>query len=1118
MNQDLKHFRKYCRTLRREAQGESGIALIFAIGFLAVLMVIGLGFAANSLIAGKIAKNSNFKTQATVLADSALTQASLTLQESYNAPSTYGYDLHHIYSQDESKRFVNYRTNTGDEDTVSYDNGTYPWGKDDDSDDASEANRDYQTFLDTFQINIANQAVYKLEDMEDYQKFVPEAVRRNTGRQSRFAWHYIPVDNSSIVRDADDEDEYADEEEQFTQIIGRIAYIALPPVNKLDITSTSMDAAEKMADRVKGYNSVEDDEEKVKNFAQQFDLSTFKEDYLFGSSTDLNNVQLPPKRDPESSADPLSCYMANRWVSFEQFYASMYDGYKPSAFDDHKNTTWSYLDFVGNPRPEVFWYDKGADRKIDESEMYPRFDLSADLLCKAPNHTHSDDCVARLLDSSNIEAVDLDDDDHTFDAAKTIQYFRIIGATPRSFKSLKALRSQIVANFLDYQDDDDIPTSGVISGDEDAGDIQSCPPENWIAKTADNDGNMPDFTGNERSWYLSALDSTVYCDVDITRSSIDNSLTATLAVNAAVFPHLYYMFEYQDQNYSDFGETQPDGDLKKAANCEVQVTGKFTIYYQLGLQSGTKEVPFSQTVTMSTSSSGSTSASGNTEFSLDLGISSVTMPAGTPFPISVRLLDVDLYDMILKQDNIPVDCAKLRVTLSQQNSTDRSDHYPSFREAYNVSINNSEFRGAQLAPSVPMLPDDDSGSVSDGTDISTWTEGTHAGNQIVFRTICSDPRQNLNPGDWQPLEWKNWNNPENYLPSDTTGDRESEVTAWITNRPMKTAAELGRIHRGAQWETINLRACGSSPADYNPNADLNAEGISYKMGDAGILDQVTEIFGSGYRFGTWDPNLTEPVIYDDDELYYSSPLLQSLLKGIFKDDDCLSLAQSLTYGIASDTSLSSDLELRPFNRVKQFRKRPDKDVTGTTVSFTQDDETGSDSVFRSASNPTIGSGKKFLLNRAMLADQAVYWPGRTDMITTFSNMVRQVAGKNYTEGNKMQQEALLSKFIMTAETGYFPTTVQVLIVAQSIEDIGALTDDNTYADEEPVGLPVTLVSSKGNAITKDCVMGQFDYYYDEDNDEEVYFDEITGEVKMLVTFTRDIWSNKWKIFDIQYLQ
>ena len=121
----------------------------------------------------------------------------------------------------------------------------------------------------------------------------------------------------------------------------------------------------------------------------------------------------------------------------------------------------------------------------------------------------------------------------------------------------------------------------------------------------------------------------------------------------------------------------------------------------------------------------------------------------------------------------------------------------------------------------------------------------------------------------------------------------------------------------------------------------------------------------------------------------------------------------------------------------------------------------------------------------------------------------------------MQQEALLSKFIMTAETGYFPTTVQVLIVAQSIQDIGGLTDDDWYANDNSDDikkLPVTLVSSKGNAITKDCVMGQFDYYYDEDNDEEVYFDEITGEVKMLVTFTRDIWSNEWKIFDIQYLQ
>jgi type II secretory pathway pseudopilin PulG len=62
---------------------EKGVALLFAIGILALLMVLALAFVTNAVLGQKIASNVNNRTQATLLARSAYSRLMASLA-SYN--------------------------------------------------------------------------------------------------------------------------------------------------------------------------------------------------------------------------------------------------------------------------------------------------------------------------------------------------------------------------------------------------------------------------------------------------------------------------------------------------------------------------------------------------------------------------------------------------------------------------------------------------------------------------------------------------------------------------------------------------------------------------------------------------------------------------------------------------------------------------------------------------------------------------------------------------------------------------------------------------------------------------------------------------------------------------
>ncbi len=127
-------------------------------------------------------------------------------------------------------------------------------------------------------------------------------------------------------------------------------------------------------------------------------------------------------------------------------------------------------------------------------------------------------------------------------------------------------------------------------------------------------------------------------------------------------------------------------------------------------------------------------------------------------------------------------------------------------------------------------------------------------NQIIYYA-ANDPRYNLATDGW--TQGQTWGDSVNakatpgalnhadFCNPNPGGSKDSETgvtepslvsTAYIRNGPMETLWELGAIHRGAPWETINLKAYKPVTlwAMRTPDALLG----TYSDGDANILSQV----------------------------------------------------------------------------------------------------------------------------------------------------------------------------------------------------------------------------------------------------------------------------------------
>lgn len=318
------------------------------------------------------------------------------------------------------------------------------------------------------------------------------------------------------------------------------------------------------------------------------------------------------------------------------------------------------------------------------------------------------------------------------------------------------------------------------------------------------------------------------------------------------------------------------------------------------------------------------------------------------------------------------------------------------------------------------------------------------------------------------------------------GDNTNHLsTAYIRNAPMQSLWELGVIHRGAAWQTLNLKAAGApggtgsiSPSDMKQGLSWdNPSGTSYANGDGGILEQV-KLTEKAYSYGLININMfcSDPNINENYQSDYDDQMGQALFYNILYGQ------QISTFETETQGTISIGM---------------DTTITDALKSACYIDET---------------SQKKPFASRTQFLD----WKYKSDenkrLFTAFGAL------PSITSSSDAQREEIVGKTINLLKAEQSASNViQFIVVAQTIRDLSG-----TVARVRPDDAAV---------VTRNCAYGQFDVarYIDKDGskitsdasgnisndgsdpstpdstqspDDFIYFDEITGEVKMLVTLEK----------------
>ncbi len=409
-------------------------------------------------------------------------------------------------------------------------------------------------------------------------------------------------------------------------------------------------------------------------------------------------------------------------------------------------------------------------------------------------------------------------------------------------------RRQIAANLIDYCDSNNIPTSNVPPGNLSG----EGTPGSWGLSS-----HIPEYTGNERTPYLNEFQiTTSYQGLSITTGAIEISAspqvieytrTATASFSTAGL-RAEIINIYKDINNSDIIGKSPkvkllcelsdeafvialDGETPKSHTFSLPSGGKFILEAD-----GTKDwemindgyfvFPREADEPVPLIDLGSeteiklTATATNTDYD--------ALPGKCDFTLKFTL---KITNAILEYDTGNVDYAKIdkELKFTAKNSTDG-------KIEYTITANK---------PSPGATVND---LTADPTTIHTFSVQTE------------DPRQNLNPDDWN-IETNDYTTASNIGqindksdPSVVGDDRDLETvtdpasngsshlsTAYIRNAPMQSPWELGFIHRGKKWQTINL-------LNYDKDKAVDAIAIGskyfipgggkYEDGDANILDQI----------------------------------------------------------------------------------------------------------------------------------------------------------------------------------------------------------------------------------------------------------------------------------------
>ena len=274
-------------------------------------------------------------------------------------------------------------------------------------------------------------------------------------------------------------------------------------------------------------------------------------------------------------------------------------------------------------------------------------------------------------------------------------------------------------------------------------------------------------------------------------------------------------------------------------------------------------------------------------------------------------------------------------------------------------------------------------------------------------------------------------------------------TAFIRNAPMESPWELGFIHRATRWQTINLKAYDTAKAyqtiTIGSNKYIPGGGV-YSAGDANILDQI--------------------------KMTASAKSPQKINLKLQRAENFTALFSKIKLGCAINQTTMSVSSMAGINPASGT-ELPSSSIPGLA----------------SAIDSQYDNGGR---TRAAIAND---FSAEADVL-------------GYKSDGEVEE--LIGKTINLTKVGGTADRFTLIVLAQSIKDIGG-----TAAN--PIN--ISKYSDNGDIQSENCVLGQFDAYINtssNDLKDNVYFDEISAEQKIQVECERGI-DGTIKITSFKYI-
>lgn len=1096
--------------------GQQGVALLFALGILSMLLILGLAFVANSLLAQKVAANNSNRSQAKMLAQSGISRMVISLMYYQELVAEKGYsvkDYSDVYS-------------VGDPDT------------------SSDAKKDGL--------------------LGEKSKLIPSgmASRYDVDTDLHGEWIYFTAKediDSSTTQD---------------KIIGRIAYQMLPAARTSNINMEHLLRGVYDFDEPGNPDGTTDttpDRRIPWDVRWGFDINELNLD----ASDVLKEWQTT--HAPENEAE----FKAKTYAAFFEAYGGKSEtGGDPPLFsasdpDLVEKKAWVkrwLAEGTVPAEPEVYHYQAGnVDGQVLQNiKTYHRFNLG-----KIDDIDSTDDIwYARFdtADKNNLQAVEnLTAKSEQFRANDSLTprgvglpFLKLIGSSPGSFSNIEERRRQIAANLNDYCDEDSIPTSDV-------------PAEEWVdglAADSSIDTAWPRYTGNEKTPYINEFAFGFNINPSVEKKSSPQTMKIKADVKAELAAELISMYEKTPENTYTLYMGLPASEFTLTLAMKAEIEVKETDTSEPTTITVEKEVPLKFAPESETGSAldvrkmefgSSLWKDGYALNHLELQLKedgSDSAAAGEAVLDCSKDISSTAVLVTLKKVRFAIKSFTFKVhgiALTREQTVDGAT------SEYGVDF--VRWNESFSAPELVLFSDLAGYDASSG--FNEATSGTFSVTDDKLKKVylagmqARDPRQNLNvkqnlssdadydadKSDWRTfsdIKWveydssiagdnhyddgvlsmkvdfaaetiadsfenglvnKDVSNPSNRekdADGVVVGDHETETdpawrteagaaegdpetehhlsTAYIRNAPMKSLWELGVIHRAKAWQTINLKSAAkpgdiSSPVDREDmiqEPDWDGDGTTYEGGDGGILEQV-KLQDKAYSYGKVDvnmlcdsdsinPDFTWRDLEIGNAIFYKLKIGQDLVK-----------CENLSFNTTGN-------ELIP---------------SGTTEETISTTHPGA-SLIKATDRPFD--------NRAQFLD----WNDGTEKICSLANGFGLIPSDTYNNLTDAAREEIIGKTInlLKADTTP-PTYIQFVVVAQTIRD---LEGEIVRFDSE--GKPFAPHTSQFGVF--DVVMADSGKS-ENDPDKYAYYDEITGEVKLLVSVENNPVTKQIVIRQIEYI-